>query len=390
MKRRETNRDRGGAARAAALLLFPLALAATGCEGNAAASATAVAPRTEPAGAGPRVVKLAPALEERLGVRTALAGDAATAAAVTVPGSLEYDPDAYAEVGPRLDGRVTALHARLGDRVKKGDLLVELVVPSVADAQAAVAVAGANRSAAEKNAARERDLATRGLTTAREVEVAEAELARARAEHAAASTRLMALGADGPAARGALWLRAPIDGVVVERRTALGAFLSASSDAFVVADTSRLVAVLDVNEADLPYLAIGASVRFEADGAPGRSFTGTLAHLEPSIGKTTRLARARVAAPNPDGALRPGMFVRASIAAADRPGGGVALPAEAVQPLGRDDVAFVAKGDGAYEVRVLRVARRTAELVEVSSGVARGEPVAVEGAFLLRAEASKQ
>jgi cobalt-zinc-cadmium efflux system membrane fusion protein len=340
-----------------------------------------------------RKVTLDPALEARLGIRTAKAGDPATIGGVGLPGTLDYDPDAYAEVGPRLDGRVVALHARLGDRVAKGDLLAELVVPSLAETQAAVLVSQASLRAAEKNAEREHDLLARQLTTAREAEVADAELARARAEQAAASTRLFAVGADPNATRGALRLTAPIAGVVVQRSTSLGAFLSSSSNAFVVAETAKLVAVLDVHEADLPYLSIGAEVKFRADGVPDRTFTGTLAHLDPAIGKTTRLVRARVAAPNADGALRPGMFVRASIAFEPRAGKGLMLSVDAVQPLGADDVAFVSTGNGVYELRVLKIARRTSavvELAEVGAGVARGEMVVVDGAFVLRAEAAKQ
>lgn len=372
-------------------------LGSSGCErgvvppANASPALAGAAPGSAPDAR--RKVTLDPALEARLGIRTAKAGDPASIGGVGIPGTLEYDPDAYAEVGPRLDGRVVAVHARLGDRVAKGDLLAELVVPSLAETQAAVLVAQASLRAAEKNAERERDLLSRQLTTAREAELADAELARARAEQAAASTRLFAVGADPNATRGALRLTAPIAGVVVQRSTSLGAFVSSSSNAFVVAETAKLVAVLDVHEADLPYLVVGAEVKFRADGVPDRTFTGTLAHLDPAIGKTSRLVRARVAAPNADGALRPGMFVRASIAYAARGGKGLMLPVDAVQPLGADDVAFVATGNGVYELRVLKIARRTSEVVElaeVNAGVARGEAVVVDGAFVLRAEAAKQ
>jgi cobalt-zinc-cadmium efflux system membrane fusion protein len=377
--------------RALAAFALPLALALTNCSKDLV-SAAAAAPSTVPGqpGAVARTVKLDPSLEARFGIVRAKAGDSTSPAGLGVPGSLEYDPDAYAEVGPRLDGRVAAIHARLGDRVKKGDPLAELVVPSLAETEAAVLVAQASLKAAEKNAKREHDLFDRQLTTAREVEEADAELARMLAEHSAASTRLTAVGADSTATRGTLRLSSPIDGVVVQRTAALGAYLASSSNAFVVADTERLIAVLDVHEADLPYLSIGAEVKFRADGLPDRTFTGKLAHLDPSIGKTSRLVRARIAAPNPDGALRPGMFVRASIAFTTPVGAGITLPADAVQPLGVDDVAFVDKGGGVYELRVLRIKRRTAELVEVESGIARGESVVVEGAFVLRAEAAKQ
>jgi cobalt-zinc-cadmium efflux system membrane fusion protein len=382
--------------RALAQAAMPIAtaLAALACERGlvpTAGAAPAGSASANASASAPRRVKIEPALEQRLGIRVAKAGDPASLSALGVPGTIEYDPDAYAEVGPRLDGRVVALHARLGDRVVNGDVLAELVVPTLGEAQAAVLSAEASLLAARKNAEREHDLLTRQLTTAREVELADTELARAKAEHAAATTRLRAVGgADARAARGNLPLITPIDGVVVQRSTSLGAFLASSDSAFVIADTGRLVVALDVHEGDLPYLAIGAVVTFRAEAVPDRTFTGTLARLDPVIGKTSRTLRARITAPNPDGALRPGMFVRAWIALAERTTAGLLLPVDAVQPLGADDVAFVAAGAGVYELRVLQIARRTPEVVEVTAGVSRGESIVIEGAFLLRAEATKQ
>ncbi len=371
-------------------LLAPLATAGCGREVVPTANASPSASASGSAARAPRRLRLDPSLEKRFGIRSERAGDPASLAGLSVPGTVEYDPDAYAEVGPRLDGRVVSLHARLGDPVRKGDLLAELVVPSLAETQAAVLVAQSSLLAATKNAEREHDLLSQQLTTAREVELADAELARVTVERDAAATRLRAVGADARSTGGILRLTAPLSGVVVQRATSLGAYLASSSNAYVVADTSKLVVALEIHEADLPYLALGAEVRFRTDGVPDRVFTGTLAHLDPAIGKTSRLVRARVAVPNPDGALRPGMFVRASIALARPESAGVLLPADAVQPLGVEDVAFVSRGEGAYELRFLEVGRRTPDLVEVLAGVSRGEAVVVDGAFLLRAEASKQ
>jgi hypothetical protein len=94
--------------------------------------------------------------------------------------------------------------------------------------------------------------------------------------------------------------------------------------------------------------------------------------------------------PNADGALRAGLFVRASIKLpADMPGA-LLVPAAAVQPLGEQDVVFVEREPGRFEIRPVRVARRTVDVIEVAEGLSAGERIAVEGAFLLRGEAAKQ
>jgi len=94
--------------------------------------------------------------------------------------------------------------------------------------------------------------------------------------------------------------------------------------------------------------------------------------------------------PNPDGALRPGFFVRASIAMPENTGQ-LLIPSSAVQPL-EDDVVFVARdaAAGIYEVRRVLVARRTAEVAEIAEGLSRGEAIVVQGAFLLRGEVTRQ
>jgi cobalt-zinc-cadmium efflux system membrane fusion protein len=264
-------------------------------------------------------------------------------------------------------------------------------VPSLAEAQAAFLTANAALSAAKKNAEREKGLLEKNLTTAREAEVAQAELNKADAESQAAKARLEALGVAGGGVGGQTKLIAPIDGTVVARHAVLGAFASSAANAFIIADTTKLIASLDVHEADLPYLSIGNDVKFTADGLPGRAFKGKLTYIDPTVNKATRLVRARVEVDNADGTLRPGMFIRSSIALPKPAASGtVALPPEAVQPLGNDDVVFIERSVDHFEVRKVKIARRTSEIVEVKEGVSAGEVVVVEGAFLLRGEAAKQ
>lgn len=360
---------------------------ASGC-GNKASATTQEPPKESNA---PRQVVVDQETIKRLGIKTAKAGAEGAGAAITVPGSIEYDLLHYAEVGPRLDGRIVDVKVKLGDRVKKGDLLAVMAVPSLAEAQSAFLTANAALEASKKNHEREQALLAKNLTTAREAELAQADLNKAKADAAAAKARLEALGVAGGGVGGQIRLTAPIDGTVVARHAVLGAFIAMSSNAFVLADTSKLMATLDVHEADLPYLQLGNEVSFHADGLPGSSFKGKLTYIDPTVNKLTRLVRARVQVDNADGLLRPNMFIRASITLPTAAvGGTVALPPQAVQPLGNDDVIFVEREPGKYEVRKVVIGRRTSEIVEIKEGVSKNDIVVVEGAFLLRGEAAKQ
>ncbi len=345
---------------------------------------------------GPRVVKLDPGAVTRLGVKVDVAGAAGPSRTLHVNGTLDYDYDDYAEVGVPLEGRVTRVDVKVSDHVKKGATLATIVVPSVASAQADYLQAQAAVTAARKNRDREEDLLSRQLTTAREAEIARSEAAKAEADFAAASARLNALRVGIPqsdsmvAAAGTLALTAPIEGVVVARKANLGVFLTPSDTAFIIADLSQLWASLEIHESDIGYLKIGADVDLVVDAMAGKTFKGKLALIEPALSKASRAARARVVVDNKSFELRPGLFLRANIALpADAPGR-LFVPAGAVQPLAEVDVVFIERTPGTFEVREVKVARRTPDVVEISEGLASGERIVVENAFLLRGEVTNQ
>ncbi|MBX3209805.1 MAG: efflux RND transporter periplasmic adaptor subunit [Labilithrix sp.] len=373
-------------------LSFVLALA--GCGGEKPVQAKDSAPLRAD---GTKLVKFDPKSLDRLGIKVEPAGSSTGALDLEVPGSLEYNLDNYAEVGTLVDGRLTSVTVKAGDAVKRGQLLATLVVPSIATAQAEYLSAEAAAKSANTNLERENGLLEKGLTTAREAEQAKAEAAKTEADLAAAKAKLQALGVGRPTAgtnisgAGMLSLTAPIDGVVVRRDAILGRFLQAKETAFVIADPHDLRAALNVYEADLPYFQIDQEAEIFVDALPGKTFKGKIALVEPQIGKQSRSARAYIDVKNQGNVLKPGLFVRASIklpetAAHDR----FLIPAPAVQPLGDDKVVFVEKDVGTFEVRKVQVARKTTEVAEIREGLAKGEKIVVEGAFVLRGEVTKQ
>jgi len=95
---------------------------------------------------------------------------------------------------------------------------------------------------------------------------------------------------------------------------------------------------------------------------------------------------------NSDGLLKPGLFFKAAIAVdANAMRASLLVPRSAVQPLGGDNVVFVERAPGEYEVRSVKIGELTSpQLAEIASGLARGERIVIAGASLLRAEATKQ
>lgn len=343
-------------------------------------------------------VKFDPATLTRLGVRTAPAGQDSSEHRLQVPGTVEYASDRYAEVGTIQEGRINRVNVKVGDPVKKGQVLATLLVPAIASAQADALSAQAALKVARDHARREATLLERSLTTARESELAAGDVTAREAEFAAATARLKLLGASVPTTDAAIRpdgtyaLVSPIDGTVVARTAALGSFLEPNETAFAIADTSVVWGSLDAFESDLPYITVGAKVEMVTESLPGKVFHGTIEMLEPQLGRATRASRARVVMPNPDGLLKAGLFLRANIeikppAASE---GRLLVPGGSVQPLADRDVVFVQKQPGEFEVRTVSVARRTSQLAELSDGVRPGEPIVVHGAFILRGEVTKQ
>lgn len=149
---------------------------------------------------GPKLVKFDPKALERLGIKVEQAGSRSGTLDLEVPGSLEYNLDKYAEVGTMVDGRITAINVKPGDRVKKGQILATIVVPSIALAQAEYLSAEAAARIAKDNETRETSLLEKQLTTAREAEVAKGEALKTDADLGAAKAKLEALGVARPKA----------------------------------------------------------------------------------------------------------------------------------------------------------------------------------------------
>src|SRR5262245_45409873 len=175
-----------------------------------------------------KTVKFDPKALERLGVKCDPAGSSSADNRLQVPGSLEYNLEKYAEVGTVLEGRVQSLNAKVGDKVKRGQMLATVVVPSIAAAQADYVAAEAGVKNSQANLDREEALYAKQLTTAKELEDARREATKSKAELAAASAKLQALGVARPGTAGiiqgagSLTLTSPIDGVVIKRDAVLG------------------------------------------------------------------------------------------------------------------------------------------------------------------------
>ncbi len=346
-------------------------------------------PATPPAEPGPTVSGTTVRFHGRPeGIRLEAVQDAGSTT-LTLPGRLAWDEDVTERVFTPFSGRLTKPLVQVGDRVKAGQPLAEVASAEFGETTAAARRAEADARLASQTLARLRDLHAAGLVPRKDLLEAQALADRAAIERERTRTRLAQVGATGKASD--FILRAPIDGVVVERAVNPGQEVradQAGSPLFVITDPMRLWAWLDAPESALPRLAgaeIGDPVRIVSGAWPGRTFAARLLRKEDAIDPTARTFRLRAAVENPERALKAEMFVTASLALPDDAGGKPIenIPAAAVLLIDGQHQVFVRDGDNGFTRVPVEVVRELPGRVGVT-GLPQGTSVVVEGNLFLQ------
>jgi Cu(I)/Ag(I) efflux system membrane fusion protein len=176
---------------------------------------------------------------------------------------------------------------------------------------------------------------------------------------------------------------APRSGVIVNRGVTVGTSVDPSTTLLTIADLSRIWVFAEVPEASITEVRVGtrAQLDFPTSGRP--PFTARVDFVSPVLTERTRTLRVRLAAANPRGALKPGLYGAAIFESAGRQT--MTIPRDAVVDTGRQQHVFVARGDG-FEPRAVKLGAQLADRVEVIEGLREGEQIVAAGVFLLDSE----
>ena len=306
---------------------------------------------------------------------------------IRMPGQIALNEDRTAHVTPRSAGAVEKVEARLGQVVRKGDLLAVIASSEVAAQRAALATAEQRRLLARTTYALEKTLWEEKIGARQDYVKAEQELRELDVAVQAARQSLQALGAGSAAgASNRLQVRSPFDGMVVEKHIVLGEMVGADTRVFTISDLSRVWADVVVPSRDLEIVRVGtvAVIRSIASAttAPGKvSFVSAL------IGEESRSAKARVVLDNPGLAWRPGLAVDVDIVtgSAQVP---VAVAREALQTVEGRQVVYKRVTEG-FVAQPVATGRSDERFVEIVSGLKPGERYAASGSFGVKAEQGK-
>jgi cobalt-zinc-cadmium efflux system membrane fusion protein len=351
------------------------------------------------------VLELSPEAASRAKIRTELVVERVLEGKLETTGQVDFDQTRLAHVSPRISGRVHRVDAVLGQDVRAGQRLAEIDSVELGRAKAEYLQARAKEDLARKNFDRAQGLFADRITSEQEALEAEAELREASSALNTAEEILHLYGLSQEQAealhydaRGAsiYALRSPFSGTIVERHATLGELVTPERNLFTLADLSTVWIWIDVYQRDLGGVHLDDQVRARVDAFPDDVFTGEVSYLSARVDTDTRTVRARLEVANPEGKLRPGMFVEVELVDPHAPEGGGArskslvVPESAVMRDGDESIIFIAAGERRFERREVRLGRKAGGYVEIVGGLEPGSEVVVDGAFLLKSAVSKE
>lgn len=304
-----------------------------------------------------------------------------------LPGEIRFNEDRTAHIVPRVAGVVDSVGANLGQQVRKGQVLAVISSSAVSETRAELQSALQRKDLARTTYEREKKLWEEKISPEQDVLQARQALREAEIAVANANQKLLTLGASpGSSSLGRVELRAPFDGVVVEKHIALGEAVREDTQVFTISDLSTVWAEMSIPARELPRVRVGEKAVVRS-GAFDASASGTVAYVGSLIGEQTRTARARITLANPQGAWRPGLFVNIEVVA-EEVAAPVTVASSAVQTLDDRPVVFL-KVPGGFVAQPIQLGRSDGKRVEVLGGLKAGSSYAAAGSFVVKSEQGK-
>ena len=274
-------------------------------------------------------------------------------------------------------GRVVEINARLGDMVKKGQLLLKVQSADIAGAYSDHQKALADEKLATTQLERAKILFDRGAISQNDLQVAEDAEAKTKVDVTTAAEKLRVLGSaslDKPS--GIVEIRAPISGYITDQQVTNAAGIPGlgSPNPFTISDLSTVWIVCDVYENDLDKVRLGDKADIRLSAYPNQVFTGTVSNIGPVLDPNIRTVKVRIEVANP-GLMRPGMFVTATFHGREKKKL-AAVPATAILHLHDRDWVYVPIGDNKFRrTEVVGGDMLPDGMQEILSGIAPGEQV---------------
>jgi cobalt-zinc-cadmium efflux system membrane fusion protein len=320
---------------------------------------------------------------EQFPLATATAHGAASELVVT--GTVTPDVSRNVPVVSLASGRVNAIHARLGDTVQKGQLLMTIRSDDVSGGYSNYRMAVADEVLARAQYERAKDLYEHGAIALNDLQVAQDTEDKARIAVETSAEHLRLLGNDPDKPVFAVNIFAPTPGVITDQQVTTGSLVQAYNTPypFTISDLSSTWVVCDVYENDLANVRLGDSADITLNAYPGRVFKGKVSNIGSILDPNIRTAKVRMEMQNP-GIMRLGMFVRATFHGQTSEMHTI-VPASAVMHMHDRDFVFTPAPDKKFrrlEVVGGDLLSDNVNLQEIKSGLQPGQQVVTNALVL--------
>jgi len=348
-------------------------LTASGCKSDKV-DAEAGAPPPAKVVSGVDVSFFAVEHPERYPIATAIEYQAPSQLSVT--GTVFPDIARTVPVISLASGRIVDIRARLGDTVRKGQLLLRVRSDDISGGFDAYRKAISDELLARKQLDRSKQLYAHGAIALGDLEVAQNAEDDAKSTLDTATEHLHLLGSDPDNPKGIVDIFAPVSGVITDQEVTTGAAVQAYStpNPFTISDLTTVWIVCDVYENDMTNVRVGQSAEIKLNAYPDRVLKGTISNIGSILDPNIRTAKVRIEVANSGGMMRPGMFAAATLFGKGNQNY-TAVPASAIVHLHDRDWVFVPAQEKFKRIQVISGEQLPNNMQEILSGLQPGQKI---------------
>lgn len=294
---------------------------------------------------------------------------------LVVTGVVTPDVSRNVPVVSLASGRVVEIRARLGDTVKKGDVLLRVRSDDVSGGYSEYRKAVADEKLARTQFERAKDLYAHSAISLNELQIAQDTEEKAKVDVDTSAEHLRLLGSDPDKPNGIVEIHAPVSGVITDQQVTDAALVQAfGPNPFTISDLSSVWIVCDVHENQLANVRLGDAAEIRLNAYPDQLFKGTINNIGAILDPNLRTAKVRMEVPNP-GIMRLGMFVTATFRGQKQVTHTV-IPSTAILHLHDTDWVFAITPDKKFQrVEIVAGVSLPGGMQEVVSGIAPGAQV---------------
>jgi RND family efflux transporter MFP subunit len=324
---------------------------------------------------GQAAVQVPARKQQLIGVRTVVAKRGPFVRRIRTVGRVVADETRLHHVHTKIEGWVEKLDVNTtGERVRAGQPLLSIYSPELVATQQELLLALKSRQAVPEGSLPEVVRGADELVESARRRLLLFDFTPQQIDH---------LEKIGEASR-TVTLFAPMSGYVLARNVTHGEKIDSSMNLLDIGDLSEIWVMASVYEYELPFVKVGQTAVMSLSYLPGKTYRGRVGLVYPVLDPATRTVQVRLEFANPGMELKPDMYAHVDIES--DLGERLTVPESAVLSSGTRNIVFVAKGDGYFEPREVRLGLRLPEAVEVLEGLSEGESVVASGNFLIDSE----